>query len=167
MADIRDRHQQPHQVHVHTQPRFDQGGPGWKNHYQTSGASQSPVLAVLTLLPVAGTLLALAGLTLTGTIIGLLVATPLFLLFSPVVVPAAITVFLAVTGFLSSGAFGLTGLSSLNYVFNILRRATGTEQLDLEHAKRRMQDMAAYVGQKTKETGQKIESKAHEGGGRT
>ncbi|XVF14056.1 hypothetical protein REPUB_Repub09cG0023900 [Reevesia pubescens] len=163
MAD-RDRNQ-PQQVQVHPQHRFDhQGG----KNYNQSGPSTNQVLAVLTLLPVGGTLLALAGLTLTGTVIGLCVATPLFIIFSPVLVPAAIAVCLAVGGFLSSGAFGLTGLSSLTYVFNRLRRVTGTEQLDLDQAKRRMQDMAGYVGLKTKEVGQKIETKAHDQGtGRT
>ncbi|XWS32740.1 hypothetical protein CRYUN_Cryun22dG0015500 [Craigia yunnanensis] len=159
MAD-RDRNLL-HQVQVHPQHRFDHQG-GGKN-YQ-SGPSMSQVLVVLTLLPVGGTLLALAGLTLTGTVIGLTLATPLFIIFSPVLVPAAIAVLMGVAGFLSSGAFGLTGLSSLNYVFNRLMRVTGTEQLDLDQAKRRMQDMAGYVGQKTKEVGQKIDSKAHEGG---
>ncbi|EOY02487.1 hypothetical protein QUC31_018145 [Theobroma cacao] len=160
MAD-RDR---PHQIQVHQHHRFDQGG---KNYQSASGPSATQVLAVLTLLPVGGILLALAGLTLTGTVIGLCVATPLFIIFSPVLVPAAIAVGLAVAGFLSSGAFGLTGLSSLAYVFNRLRRATGTEQLDMDQAKRRMQDMAGYVGQKTKEVGQKIEGKANEGTVRT
>ena len=142
MAD-RDR-QQPQQVQIYPQHRFDQGGHGGKN-YQ-SGPSTSQVLTVLTLLPVGGTLLALAGLTLTGTVIGLAVATPLFIIFSPVIVPAAIAVGMAVVGFLSSGAFGLTGISSFIYVLNRLRRATGTEQVDLVQAKWRMQDMAGYVG---------------------
>ncbi|XVF58008.1 hypothetical protein PTKIN_Ptkin07bG0028000 [Pterospermum kingtungense] len=168
MADVRHHDRiQPHQVQVHPQSRFDhhhQVGAG--KNYQ-SGPSMSQVLAVLTLLPVGGTLLALAGLTLTGTVMGLTVATPLFLIFSPILVPATIAVALAVAGFLFSGAFGLTGLSSLTYVFNRLRRATGTEYLDLDTAKRHMQDMTGYIGQKTKEVGQKIESKGHEGTGPT
>ncbi|XVF58007.1 hypothetical protein PTKIN_Ptkin07bG0027900 [Pterospermum kingtungense] len=165
MADVHYHDRiQPHQVQVHPQSRFDhhhQVGAGNKN-YQ-SGPSMSQVLAVLTLLPVGGTLLVLAGLTLTGTIIGLTVATPLFLIFSPILVPATIPVALVVAGFLFSGAFGLTGLSSLTYVFNRLRAATGTEQLNLDTAKGRMQDMTGYIGQKTKEVGQKIENKAYEG----
>ncbi|XP_022751882.1 oleosin 18.2 kDa-like [Durio zibethinus] len=153
MADIRDRNQ-PQQVQVHLQQHFNYQG-GGKN-YQ-SGPSTSQVLAILTLLPIGGTLLALAGLTLTGTVIGLCVATPPFIIFSPILVPTAITVMMAVAGFLSSEAFGLTGLSSLSYAFNHLWRVTGTEQLDLDHTRRRMQDMAGHVGQKTK-------SKAQEGG---
>ncbi|GMI68385.1 hypothetical protein like AT3G01570 [Hibiscus trionum] len=161
MAEIRDRNQ-PH-LQVHQQYRYDYPtGGGKKKNYRSSGPSTTQVLAVLTLLPVGGTLLALSGLTLAGTVIGLLVATPLFLIFSPILVPAIIAISMAVTGFLSSGAFGLTGLSSLNYVFNRLRYATGTEEMDMEQARRRMQDVAEYVGAKTKEVGQKIQSKAHE-----
>lgn len=161
MADVRDRNMP--QIQVHPQHRFDHHQVGAGKNYQSGGPSMSQVLAVLTLLPVGGTLLALAGLTLTGTVIGLTVATPVFIIFSPILVPATIAVAMAVAGFLFSGAFGLTGMSSLTYVFNRLRRATGTEQLDLDMAKRRVQDMTGYIGQKTKEVGQKIESKAHEG----
>ncbi|KAH1091935.1 hypothetical protein J1N35_019192 [Gossypium stocksii] len=143
--------------------RYDQVVRGDRTNYQ-SGPSTTQVLTVLTLLPIGGTFLALAGLTLTGTVIGLCMATPLFVIFSPILVPAAIAVFMAVAGFLSSGAFGLTGLSSLSYVFNRFRQATGTEQFDADRTKRGMQDMVGYVGQKTKEAGQTIENKAHEGG---
>lgn len=143
--------------------RFDQVVRGDRTNYQT-GPSTTQVLTVLTLLPIGGTLLALAGLILTGTVIGLCMATPLFVIFSPILVPAAIAVFMAVAGFLSSGAFGLTGLSSLSYVLNLFRQATGTEQMDADRAKRGMQDMVGYVGQKTKEGGQTMENKANEGG---
>ncbi|GMI99136.1 hypothetical protein like AT3G01570 [Hibiscus trionum] len=174
MAD-RDR---PLHAQVHPQNRFDQvvrGGIGTGKNYQSGsgGPSTSQVLAVLTLLPIGGALLALAGLTLTGTVIGLTVATPLLVIFSPVLIPAAIAVAMVVVGFLSSGVFGVTGLSSLSYVFNRLRQATATssEHFDTEWAKRGMQDIVGYAGQKTKEAGQKtkevgqnIENKSHDQG---
>ena len=160
MAEQHRDRQPAHQIQVH--PRaYD---PGMKTHMQQRGPSTSQVLAVLALLPVAGTLLALAGITLTGTVIGLCVATPLFIIFSPVLVPAAITIGLAVTGFFTSGAFGLSALSSLSWVLNSFRQATGTMPEMADQAKRRMADMAGYVGQKTKEVGQEIQSKAHEVG---
>ncbi|PON84249.1 Oleosin [Trema orientale] len=146
---------QSHQLQVH--PQFGVG----KGYGQQPGPSTGKVLLVLALLPVGGTLLALAGLTLMGTVLGLVVSTPVFLLFSPVLVPAALTIGLAVMGFLTSGAFGVTGLSSLSWVFNYFRRASVPEQLDF--AKRRAQDAAAYAGQKTKEVGQDIQSKTQEG----
>ncbi|KAE8717127.1 Oleosin 18.2 kDa [Hibiscus syriacus] len=166
---------------VHPQHQYDhvvRGGTGkseagtWTGkNYQSGGPSTSQVLAVLALLPIGGSLLALAGLTLTGTVIGLTVATPLFVIFSPVLVPAAIAVTIVVVGFMSSGAFGVTGLSSLSYVFNRLRRVYSSDERDTERAKRGMHEMVGYAGQKTKEAGQKtkeagqkMENKSHEQG---
>lgn len=158
MAD-RDRDRpQPHQLQVHPQQRGYAEG-GVKTLLPQRGPSASQVLAVVTLLPVGGTLLGLAGLTLVGTLIGLAITTPLFVIFSPLLVPAAVLFGLAVTGFLSSGAFGLTGLSSLSWVLNYFRQKA-PEQMD--YAKRRTQELAAQLGQKTKEAGEKIQSKAQE-----
>ncbi|GFP99303.1 oleosin 18.2 kDa, partial [Phtheirospermum japonicum] len=86
------------------------------------GPSTSQILAIGTLIPITGTLLALAG-----SLIGLAVATPVFVIFSPVLVPATILLGGAVTAFLTSWVFGLTGLS---WVFNSFRLATGQEPLD-------------------------------------
>ncbi|ESQ50281.1 hypothetical protein EUTSA_v10002154mg [Eutrema salsugineum] len=47
-------------------------------------------------------LLVLSGLTLTETMIGLIIATPLMVLFSPVLVPAVITIGVLTAGFLFS-----------------------------------------------------------------
>ncbi|KAK0587662.1 hypothetical protein LWI29_026540 [Acer saccharum] len=119
--------------------------------------SKSQIIAVVTLFPIGGTLLLLSGLTLAGTLIGLAVATPLFVIFSPVLVPAAIVIALAVAGFLTSGAFGIIALSSLSWMANFLRKVgdtTAPEQM--QQFKRRIQDTAGQIGQKTKETGQAI-----------
>ncbi|KAM7509168.1 hypothetical protein LguiA_019621 [Lonicera macranthoides] len=157
----RDRQPPSHQLQVRPQ---HYGDIGQQKTGPSSGPSASQVLAVVTLLPVGGSLLGLAGLTLVGSLIGLAVATPLFVIFSPVLVPAALTIGLAVMAFLASGAFGLTALSSLTYVVNYLRQVTGTVPEQLDHAKRRMQDLAGYTGQKTKDLGQTIQQKAQEGG---
>ncbi|KAI3768785.1 hypothetical protein L2E82_19619 [Cichorium intybus] len=152
---------QPHQIQVHTvhhPPGY--GGESSLHHQQ--GPSKSKILAVMALLPVGGALLGLAGLTFVGTMIGLAVATPVFIIFSPVIVPAALTIGLAVTGFLTSGTFGLTGLTSLSFLVNRLRQATGSVPEQIDYAKERMQDLAVYAGQKTEEVGQTIQSKAQE-----
>lgn len=154
----------PHQVQVHPQHRYEHLGAGAKSLLPRRGPSASQVVAVVTLLPVAGTLLALAGLTLAGSLIGLLVTTPLFIIFSPVIVPAAIAIGLAMTGFFTSGAFGLTGLTSLSWILNSFRQSSGSVPEMADQAKRRMADMAGYVGQKTKEGGQEIQSKPPEVG---
>ncbi|XP_057951356.1 oleosin Cor a 15-like [Malania oleifera] len=112
------------------------------------GPSTSQVLAVITLVPLGGFLLFLAGLTLTGTAIGLALTTPLFVIFSPVLIPAALIITLAVAGFLTSGAFGITAVSSLRWIVNYLRRSGGWT-----HAKQRAEEAAGHVGQKAKEVG--------------
>ncbi|KAM1273334.1 hypothetical protein PS1_023793 [Malus domestica] len=149
---------QPHHIQVRpAQPRYGEHEYGEHGGFGDGGPSAGQVLAVITGLPLGGTLLALAGLTLLGTVIGALVATPLFIIFSPVLVPALFVIGLAVTGFLTSGAFGLTGLSALSWITNYLRRTPVVPET-LDEAKRRAAEMGEYVGQKTKEVGQDIQN---------
>ncbi|KAK9198089.1 hypothetical protein WN944_013272 [Citrus x changshan-huyou] len=115
--------------------------------------SKSQLLAVVTLLPVGGTLLLLSGLTLAGTLTCLALATPLFIICSPVLVPAALVTGLAIAGFLTSGAFGITALSSFSWMASFLRRMRAPGQ-----AKRRVLDTAG--GQKVRETAQMTQQKA-------
>ncbi|KAI3759416.1 hypothetical protein L6452_07218 [Arctium lappa] len=130
--------------------------------------STSKLLAVLTLFPVGGVCFLLAGLTLTATLIGIAIATPVFVIFSPVLVPAALTFALAIAGFITSGAFGVTALSSLTYIFNYFRKTQmggggggGVSLQDsMDYAKRRAQDTAGYVGQKVKDVGQRTQDSA-------
>ncbi|KAJ8492687.1 hypothetical protein OPV22_014408 [Ensete ventricosum] len=110
------------------------------------GPSTSQALAVATLLPLGGGLLALAGLTLVGSLIGLAVLTPLLLLFSPLLVPAALLVALAATGFLASGAFGLTGLLSMGHLLNRARGLLQRTPEQTEDTKRRVGE----VGQRAR-----------------
>ncbi|CAN4079205.1 unnamed protein product [Withania somnifera] len=152
-----DRHAHG-QLHHHRQHHEAAGG----LMKSQRGPSATQILAIVTLLPVGGTLLCLAGVTLVGTLIGLAVATPVFLLFSPVIVPAILTVGLAVAGFLTSGAFGVTGLSSLSWILNYFKQGKSVPE-NIDAAKRRMADATAHLGQKTKEAGQTIQSKAQEG----
>ncbi|KAJ0962531.1 hypothetical protein J5N97_027653 [Dioscorea zingiberensis] len=149
---------------VHPRYQQQEGMKGMLPADKGQGPSASKVLAVATLLPVGGTLLGLSGVTLAGTVLGLAVATPLFLLFSPVLVPAIITIGLAVLGFLASGAFGLTALSALSWILNYIRSARVPEHM--EHAKRRMGEAAGQVGQKARDAGHAVQSKTQQEGGR-
>ncbi|XP_073311402.1 oleosin H1-like [Primulina huaijiensis] len=163
MAD-RDRERDRQQLQLHPQQQQYRYEGGLKNILPQKGPSASQIVAIVTLLPVSGTLLALAGITLAGSLIGLAFATPVFLIFSPVLVPAAILIAGAVTAFLTSGAFGLTGLSSLSWVLNSFRQATGRDPQD--YAKRRVQEATAQVGEKTRQVGETIKAKGQEGVGR-
>ncbi|XP_071703484.1 oleosin-like [Rutidosis leptorrhynchoides] len=160
-----DRQQYPTTTQTHY--RFDHAGnryPYPQQHQQHQGPSSSKVMAIMALLPVGAILLGLAGITLVGTVIGLAVATPLFIIFSPVIVPAVLTIGLAVTGFLTSGTFGLTGLSSLSYLVSMLRQSAPSIPEQMDYVKEKIQDVGEYAGQKTKDVGQTIQNKAHEMG---
>ncbi|KAJ4755570.1 Oleosin [Rhynchospora pubera] len=142
-------------------------GEGMKNLLPDKGPSASQALTVATLFPLGGFLLTLSGLALAASVVGLVLATPIFLLFSPVLVPAALLMALAVTGFLTSGVLGLGGLSSLTSLANTVRGLFQRTPDYVEQAKRRMAEAAAQAGQKTKDAGEMIQSKAQQAAGRT
>uniref|UniRef100_A0A8I6XLI2 Oleosin n=3 Tax=Hordeum vulgare TaxID=4513 RepID=A0A8I6XLI2_HORVV len=139
-----------------------QMGEQMKGMLQEKAPSASQALTVATLFPLGGLLLVLSGLALAGTVVGLAVATPVFLLFSPVLVPAALTIGMAVTGFLASGALGLGGLSSLTVLANTARQAFQRTPDYVEEARQRMADAAAAAGHKTQQAGHAIQSRAEE-----
>ncbi|KAL8149319.1 oleosin L-like [Apium graveolens] len=79
------------------------------------------VVKAATAVTAGGSLLLLSGLTLAGTVMGLAIATPLVVIFSPVLVPAAIFVFLIISGFLASGGFGVAAVSVLSWIYKYLK----------------------------------------------
>uniref|UniRef100_A0A0D9XCH9 Oleosin n=1 Tax=Leersia perrieri TaxID=77586 RepID=A0A0D9XCH9_9ORYZ len=97
----------------------------------------------------AGSMLALAGLTLTGTVLALIVATPLLVIFSPVLVPAAFAVSLLVAGFASSGAFGAAAVGILAWMYRYLQSPSGENAPvgadKVEHARARLDAKAHDV----------------------
>ncbi|OIT03721.1 PREDICTED: oleosin 1-like [Nicotiana attenuata] len=99
-------------------------------------------------------LLVLSGLTLAGTVIALTVATPLLVIFSPVIVPAVITIFMLVSGFLASGGFGVAAISVLSWIYRYVtgKRPPGADQL--EHARNRLATKAGEMKDRAQEFGQ-------------
>ncbi|XP_073001969.1 oleosin 16 kDa-like [Typha latifolia] len=89
-----------------------------------------------------GSMLVLSGLILAGTVIALTVATPLLVIFSPVLVPGAIAVSLLALGFVTSGGFGVAALSVLSWMYQYLtgKHPPGADQLD--YAKGRLASKA-------------------------
>ncbi|XP_077210904.1 oleosin Cor a 13-like [Tasmannia lanceolata] len=94
---------------------------------------------------IGGLLLVLSCLTLTGTVISLVMATPLLVLFSPILIPAGIVIFLAVTGFLFSGGFGIAAVSALSWIYEYVsgKHPPGSDQLD--YARMRLANKARDV----------------------
>ncbi|RWR98254.1 oleosin-like protein [Cinnamomum micranthum f. kanehirae] len=130
---------------------------GSKSLFPDKGPTASQVIGVITLFSISGILLTLSGLTLTGTLIGLALAAPLFLIFSPIIVPALVVIGLAVAGFLTSGAFGITALSSLIWVADYLRGEAKPQGYLEKRAE-------GYLEKRAKEMGREIPSKGQEGG---
>lgn len=125
--------------------RFTDGGGG-------GVPSPTKVLAVLALFPLGGGLLFISGIAFAATLVGLVLATPLFVIFSPVLVPAALVLALAVGGFMTSGAFGITALSAISWIVSFLRGPRVVPSEQLRQVGQRMQEAAGRVDQKAQET---------------
>jgi hypothetical protein len=129
----------------------------------------SQILATVGGFFIGGSLFLLASISFIASLIGLAIMTPLFILFSPVLVPAALIIGLAVAGILTADACGLTGLMSLSWTVKYVRDLQAVVPEQMDSMKGRVADVASYVGQKTKDVGQKtkevgqdIQTKAHE-----
>ncbi|KAI3519606.1 hypothetical protein L2E82_31874 [Cichorium intybus] len=130
-----------------TMQRYDQHQSGSQWSYQAAKYATAATAG--------GSLLVLSGLTLAATVIALTVATPLLVIFSPVLVPALITVFLLATGFLTSGGFGVAAMTVLSWMYKYATggHPTGADSLD----------QAAYkMGSKGRDIRDRME---HAGGG--
>lgn len=90
-----------------------------------------------TALTFGGSLSVLSGLTLTAAIICLTAVTPLLVIFSPVLVPAAIAMLLLATGFFSSGGLGVTAAFVFYWLHNYVtgKHPVGADRLDQLAAK--------------------------------
>ncbi|KAL5569779.1 hypothetical protein UlMin_026354 [Ulmus minor] len=133
--------------------------------YSQSQGTQQPranqIVKATTAVTVGGSLLVLSGLIFAGTVIALATVTPLFVISSPVLVPAVITVSLIIAGFLASGGFGVAALTVLTWVYGYVtgKHPPGADQLDLARHKlaskaREMKDRAEQFGQQPLTSGQ-------------
>ena len=141
MAELHQQYQQSHPFQA--QQGMMQQQP---KSYQVAKAA--------TAVTAGGSLLVLSGLVLAGTVICLTVATPLLVIFSPVLVPAVITVALIITGFLASGGFGVAAISVLSWIYKYVTGShpPGADKLDSARHKlagkaRDMKDRAEQFGQ--------------------
>ncbi|MBA0568271.1 hypothetical protein Golob_005775 [Gossypium lobatum] len=83
-------------------------------------------------------------------------------IFSPVLVPAGITIFLVTTGFLFSGGCGVAALTALSWIYNYVqgKHPPGADQLD--YARNKLASTARDMTEKAKEYGQYVQQKAQE-----
>ncbi|KAF8085579.1 hypothetical protein N665_0663s0023 [Sinapis alba] len=128
-------------LHQHQQP------PMTRNlHESSSSPSTRQTVRFLTAATIGMSLLVLSGLTLTGTVIGLIVATPLMVLFSPVLVPAVITMCLLTMGFLFSGGCGVAAATALSWIYRYVtgKHPMGAEKVD--YARMMISEKAKELG---------------------
>ncbi|KAL6541701.1 Oleosin 1-like [Orobanche gracilis] len=136
----------------HTSYTPHQQGPT-RPHHQSAPPRSHQVVKAATAATAGGSLLVLSGFTLAGTVVALTIATPLLVIFSPVLVPAVITIFMLSLGFLASGGFGVAALSVLSWIYRYLtgKHPPGAAQLDTARTKlaskaREMKDRAEQFG---------------------
>ncbi|XP_041018998.1 oleosin 1-like [Juglans microcarpa x Juglans regia] len=129
-----------------------------EHQQQSQHPAQPPrshqVVKAATAATAGGSLLLLSGLILASTVIALTVVTPLLVIFSPVLVPAVITVCLIIFGFLASGGLGVAAVTVLSWIYRYVtgRQPPGAEQIDQARMKlaskaREMKDKAEQFGQ--------------------
>ena len=106
------------------------------SHYgQQQQSAAMAVAKALASATAAFTMLVLSGLAVTGTVLALIVATPLLVIFSPVLVQAVITVALLTTGFVSSGGFGAAAVAVLAWMYRYLSSSDQQQQPQSGHGK--------------------------------
>ncbi|CAJ1946651.1 unnamed protein product [Sphenostylis stenocarpa] len=134
----------PHhgQVHANTTQHYDGFKPTSQHRHHQGGTTphrggeggvimslipETPLtgtqlLLILVGLPFGGTLLLLSSVSFMASLGGLAVITPLLILFSPVLVPAAVVIGLAAAGVLVACACGLVGLASFSWVVSYVQQ---------------------------------------------
>ncbi|GKV03510.1 hypothetical protein SLEP1_g15799 [Rubroshorea leprosula] len=138
----------------------NQGKPMTEQQRYESAPSFRQAVKFMTAATIGGGLLLLSGLTLTGTVVALILVTPLVVLFSPILVPAAIVAFLVATGFLFSGGFGVAAITALSWIYNYVtgKHPLGADQLD--QARMMVANTTRDMTEKAKEYGQYVQHKA-------
>ncbi|KAM7490490.1 hypothetical protein LguiA_033411 [Lonicera macranthoides] len=112
------------------------------------------VIKFLSAATIGAAFLGLSGLTLTGTVISLILATPVLVLFSPVLVPIGVVLSLVTAGFLFSGGCGVAAVAALSWIYNYVagKHPPGADQLD--YARTRIANKARDMRERAKEYGQ-------------
>lgn len=102
------------------------------------------VAKTATAVTIGGSLTLLSGLTMATTVIGLVLATPVLVISSPVWVPATIFTLLLVAGFFTSGGFAATSVAVLYWMY---RYATGQHPVGADRLDRARAKIASAAGE--------------------
>ncbi|KAB5553193.1 hypothetical protein DKX38_010504 [Salix brachista] len=103
----------------------DQSRP-MSRHEPSSGQPTSrKAVKFMTAGTIGAALLVLSGLTLPGTVIAVVVATPVIVMFSPILVPAAIAGFSVISGIVFSSGRCLAAVMVMLWIYNYVSEKKG------------------------------------------
>ncbi|XP_057952726.1 oleosin G [Malania oleifera] len=141
-------------------PRVGDAGSGsFLRKLHEHGPDPNQLVGFLTLLVSGGILLLLAGLTVTATVLGLIIVTPVVVVSSPIWVPVGALVFVFVAGFLSVAGFGALVLLGSSWLYKYFKglRPPGSDRVD--YARSRIADTASQVKGYAREYGGYLQAK--------
>ncbi|XP_028802090.1 oleosin 1-like [Neltuma alba] len=132
------------------------------SNYDSSSPHSRQTVKLFTAATLGLVLLLLSGLTLIGTVTALIIATPLLILFSPILVPAGFALFLLIAGFLFAGGCGVAAIAALSWIYNYVagKHPPGSDRLDYAGAV--IADKARGMKEKAKDYGQYVQGKAQD-----
>ncbi|XP_050253793.1 oleosin Cor a 13-like [Quercus robur] len=132
-----------------------------QSQYQQQPGQQSQAQQVVRAATAGGSLLILSCLVRAAIVIALTITTPLFVIFSLVLVLAVITVALIFMGFLASGGFGVAAVTVLSWIYRCVtgKHPPGADQLD--HARLKLASKALEMKDSAEQLGQQHISGTH------
>ncbi|XP_068309409.1 oleosin G-like [Pyrus communis] len=162
-----DRHQNPTQTQQQQQPqRAPRPSPNTPTNssiflrkLQGHAPNSTQLVGFLTLLVSGAILLLLTGLTVTATVLGLIIFTPIIIISSPIWVPLGAVLVLTAGFFVSMCGFGAAAVAGLSWVYRYFKgmHPLGSDRVD--YARSRIYDTASHVKDYAREYGGYLHSK--------
>ncbi|KAL2632409.1 hypothetical protein R1flu_017095 [Riccia fluitans] len=103
-----------------------------KERIQEQAPNQRQLIGAVTIMTIIVLLTTVGGLLMGGLALGAAVLTPVFLFFSPVLVPVGTVLFIGIAGLLSAAGFTLAGFSSVRWLYQYFkgRHPVGSDKVD-------------------------------------
>ncbi|MCO5589268.1 hypothetical protein L7F22_043234 [Adiantum nelumboides] len=124
---------------------------GFLHKLEQHKPTSSQVVGFLTLLTTASILLFLGGLAVAATVTTLVILTPLFIFFSPILVPAGFLLVLAFAATLTAGGFAIAAGSAIFWLYKYIKGRHPPGSDHVEYACARIHDTAAHMRGKARD----------------
>ncbi|XP_004148427.1 oleosin 16 kDa [Cucumis sativus] len=115
----------------------DQSKPVSARTLYNSTSSSRQAVKFLTAATIATFFLVSSGFTITGTVLILILSTPILVLFSPILVPAVTVLVLSAAGLFFSATCAVAAVAALSWLYSYMTgdQPVGAEQLDFARDK--------------------------------